>query len=157
MVDNADSDVHGCRANDEGPPTPHDRERAWNFINNASVNATLPDPLAIDHRAAKAALNNFSKALSKEVGRPGIRVNSVSAGPVRIDLWLGGEEVSATLAAAHGGNPDDIARQAIRETATERFTTPEEVADLIVFLASDRASHVTGANYQIDGGLNQDL
>jgi NAD(P)-dependent dehydrogenase (short-subunit alcohol dehydrogenase family) len=127
------------------------------IVNNASVNATLPDPLVIDYSAAKAALNNFSKALSKEVGPQGIRVNAVSAGPVQTGLWLGEHGVAATISKAGGGEPDDIARQAVQGTATARFTTPEEVADLIVFLASDRASNVTGANYLIDGGLSQSL
>jgi NAD(P)-dependent dehydrogenase (short-subunit alcohol dehydrogenase family) len=127
------------------------------IVNNASVNATLPDPLVIDYGAAKAALTNFSKALSKEVGRHGIRVNTVSAGPVSTELWLGGAGVAATVSAAHGANPDDVAHEAVKESATGRFTTPEEVADLIVFLASSRASNVTGANYLIDGGLSQSL
>jgi NAD(P)-dependent dehydrogenase (short-subunit alcohol dehydrogenase family) len=127
------------------------------IVNNASVNATLPDPLVIDYSAAKAALNNFSKALSKEVGPQGIRVNAVSAGPVQTGLWLGEHGVAATISNSGGGDPDDIARQAVQGTATARFTTPEEVADLIVFLASDRVSNVTGANYVIDGGLSQSL
>jgi NAD(P)-dependent dehydrogenase (short-subunit alcohol dehydrogenase family) len=127
------------------------------IVNNVSVNATLPDPLVIDYSAAKAALHNFSKALSKEVGPQGIRVNAVSAGPVQTDLWLGEHGVAATLSEGGGGKPDDIARQAVQGTATARFTTPEEVADLIVFLASERASNVTGANYLIDGGLSQSL
>ena len=127
------------------------------IVNNVSVNATLPDPLVIDYSAAKAALHNFSKALSKEVGPQGIRVNAVSAGPVQTELWLGEHGVAATLSEADGGNPDDIARRAVRGSATARFTTPEEVADLIVFLASERASNVTGANYLVDGGLSQSL
>jgi NAD(P)-dependent dehydrogenase (short-subunit alcohol dehydrogenase family) len=127
------------------------------IVNNASINSILPDPLVIDYGAAKAALVNFSKALSKEVGHHGIRVNAVSAGPVSTELWLGGGGVAATVSAAQGSNPDDVAREAVKDTATGRFTTPEEVADLIVFLASSRASNVTGANYLVDGGLNQSL
>jgi NAD(P)-dependent dehydrogenase (short-subunit alcohol dehydrogenase family) len=127
------------------------------IVNNASVNSILPDPLVIDYGAAKAALINFSKALSKEVGRHGIRVNAVSAGPVSTELWLGGGGVAATLSGAQGSNPDDVARNAVKDTATGRFTTPEEAADLIVFLASSRASNVTGANYLVDGGLYQGL
>jgi len=85
---------------------PHMIERgSGNIVNNASVNASLPDPLVIDYSAAKAALWNFSKALSKEVGRHGIRVNSVSAGPVSTGLWLGDHGVAATVAAAHGAAP----------------------------------------------------
>jgi NAD(P)-dependent dehydrogenase (short-subunit alcohol dehydrogenase family) len=127
------------------------------IVNNASVNATLPDPLVIDYSAAKAALTNFSKALSKEVGPHGIRVNAVSAGPVSTQLWLGTEGVAATISAARGAAADDVAHQAVKDTATGRFTAPEEIADLIVFLASSRASNVTGANYLIDGGLSQSL
>jgi NAD(P)-dependent dehydrogenase (short-subunit alcohol dehydrogenase family) len=127
------------------------------IVNNVSVNASLPDPLVIDYSAAKAALRNFSKALSKEFGPQGVRVNSVSAGPVATDLWLGDRGVAATVAAAQGGAPDQIANQAVRDTATGRFTRPEEIADLIVFLASDRAANITGADYVIDGGLTQSL
>src|SRR6516165_2714327 len=127
------------------------------IVNNASVNATLPDPLVIDYGAAKAALANFSKALSKEVGRHGIRVNAVSAGPVSTELWLGADGVAATVSTAKGANPEDVTHEAVKDTATGRFTTPEEVADLIVFLASSRTSNVTGANYLVDGGLSQGL
>jgi NAD(P)-dependent dehydrogenase (short-subunit alcohol dehydrogenase family) len=125
------------------------------IVNNASVNATLPDPLVIDYSAAKAALANFSKALSKEVGPLGIRVNAVSPGPVSTELWLGAEGVAATVSAAQGSDAHDVAGEAVKDTASGRFTRPEEVADLIVFLASSRASNVTGANYVIDGGLSQ--
>jgi NAD(P)-dependent dehydrogenase (short-subunit alcohol dehydrogenase family) len=131
--------------------------KTGSIVNNVSVNASLPDPLVIDYSAAKAALGNFSKALSKEVGRQGIRVNSVSAGPVATGLWLGEHGVAATVAAAHGGTPDQVANQAVAETATGRFTTPEEIADLIVYLASDRAANITGVDYQIDGGMTQSL
>ncbi len=127
------------------------------IVNNASINASLPDPLVIDYSAAKAALANFSKALSKEVGPHGIRVNAVSAGPVSTELWLGDHGVAASVSAAQGANPNDVAHEAVKDTATGRFTTPEEVADLIVFLASTRISNVTGANYLIDGGLTQSL
>ncbi len=127
------------------------------IVNNASVNATLPDPLVIDYSAAKGALANFSKALSKEVGQHGIRVNAVSPGPVSTELWLGEQGVAASVSAVQGAKPDDVAHEAVKDTATGRFTTPEEVADLIVFLASTRISNVTGANYLIDGGLTQSL
>jgi NAD(P)-dependent dehydrogenase (short-subunit alcohol dehydrogenase family) len=130
---------------------------AGSIVNNVSVNATLPNPLVIDYSAAKAALLNFSKALSKEVGLQGIRVNAISAGPVSTGLWLGMEGVAAAVSAAQGASPDDVAHQAVKDSATGRFTTPEEIADLIVFLASGRASNVTGENYLIDGGLTQSL
>jgi NAD(P)-dependent dehydrogenase (short-subunit alcohol dehydrogenase family) len=137
---------------------PHMLERQHGtIVNTTSVNSTLPDPLVIDYSAAKAALASFSKALSKEVGRSGVRVNAVAPGPVSTGLWLGDGGVAATVSGSTGAKPDDIAHSAVRDTATGRFTTPEEVADLIVFLTSDRAANITGADYIIDGGLIQTL
>jgi NAD(P)-dependent dehydrogenase (short-subunit alcohol dehydrogenase family) len=127
------------------------------IVNTGSVNSRLPDPLVMDYCAGKAALASFAKALSKEVGPHGIRVNSVSPGPVATDLWLGAGGVAATVGAATGADPNDVAGQAAEQMATGRFTTPEEVADLVLFLASDRAANVTGADYVIDGGLIQTL
>jgi NAD(P)-dependent dehydrogenase (short-subunit alcohol dehydrogenase family) len=137
---------------------PHMIERGRGaIVNTASVNASLPDPFVIDYSAAKAALVNFSKALSKEVGPHGIRVNTVSPGPVATDLWLGKEGVASALSASLGGSPSDYEQHAVDGTATHRFTTPQQVADLIVFLASDRCGNITGVDYIIDGGLTQSL
>jgi NAD(P)-dependent dehydrogenase (short-subunit alcohol dehydrogenase family) len=127
------------------------------IVNTGSVNSYLPDPAVMDYSAAKAALANFAKALSKEVGPHGIRVNSVSPGPVATDLWLGAAGVAATVSAATGADPKDVAGQAASQMVTGRFTTAAEVADLVLFLASERAANITGADYAIDGGLVQTL
>jgi NAD(P)-dependent dehydrogenase (short-subunit alcohol dehydrogenase family) len=133
---------------------PHLLDRgAGTIVTVSSVNAFLPDPSIIDYCAAKAALTNFSKALSKEVGPRGIRVNTVSPGPVSTALWLGDDGVAATIADATGGDASAIAQQVAGDAVTGRFTTPEEVADLVLLLASDRAGNVTGADFVIDGGL----
>ena len=127
------------------------------IVNVASVNAFFqPDAGTIDYGAAKAALVNLSKSLAQEFGAKGIHVNCVSPGPVSTELWLGDHGVAATVAAA-GGVDADTARETviagIGGFATGRFTTPEEVATLVVLLASERTANVTGANYVIDGGL----
>ena len=127
------------------------------IVTTSSVNAFLPDPAVLDYSAAKAAVANFSKSLSKEVAQHGIRVNTVSPGPVSTALWLGADGVAQTIARATGGDPDAVAHQAAADAATGRFTTSEEVADLIVFLASARAGNVTGADFTIDGGLIKTL
>ncbi|GGN58021.1 3-oxoacyl-ACP reductase [Streptomyces albiflavescens] len=119
----------------------------------ASVNATLPDPMVIDYSAGKAALVAFSKALSKEVGPKGIRVNTVSPGPVETELWLGGGGVAETVSAAAGITPDDVIAGAAGATVTGRFSQPREVADLVLFLAGDRARNITGSDLVIDGGF----
>jgi NAD(P)-dependent dehydrogenase (short-subunit alcohol dehydrogenase family) len=123
------------------------------IVNVASVNAVLPDPGVIDYSAAKAALASFAKSLSKEVGPRGIRVNSVNPGPVETDLWLGASGIAETIGGASGQKPEDVQRGAVAGTATGRFTHPREVADLVLFLASERSANVTGAGYIIDGGL----
>ncbi|HEY2074754.1 MAG TPA: SDR family oxidoreductase [Streptosporangiaceae bacterium] len=127
------------------------------IVNVASVNAFFqPDAATIDYGAAKAALVNLTKTLAQEFGPRGVRVNAVSPGPVATDLWLGEHGVAETVARATGVDAD-TARQTIIAGiggfATGRFTTPEEVATLITFLASDRAGNITGSNYVIDGGL----
>jgi NAD(P)-dependent dehydrogenase (short-subunit alcohol dehydrogenase family) len=123
------------------------------IVNVSSANAFLPDPAVMDYGAAKAALASFCKALSKEVGPHGIRVNMVSPGPVATDLWLGEHGVAATVGRATGARPDDIQGQAAAQMVTGRFSRPEEVADMVLILASDRTANVTGADITIDGGL----
>lgn len=123
------------------------------IVTVASVNATLPDPMVIDYSAGKAALVAFSKALSKEVGPRGVRVNTVSPGPVRTDLWLARDGVAATVSAAADVTPDDVVAQVAGSTATGRFSTPGEVADLVLFLAGDQSGNITGSDMIIDGGF----
>ncbi|MFE6846424.1 SDR family NAD(P)-dependent oxidoreductase [Streptomyces sp. NPDC057686] len=133
---------------------PHLIERgAGSIVTVGSVNAFLPDPAVIDYSAAKAALTNFSKALSKEVGPHGVRVNTISPGPVETALWLGEQGVAATVAGGTGAAPADIVASAASQSVTGRFTRPEEVADLVLLLASDRAGNTTGSDHTIDGGL----
>jgi NAD(P)-dependent dehydrogenase (short-subunit alcohol dehydrogenase family) len=133
---------------------PHLIERGHSaIVTISSVNAYLPDPGVIDYSAAKGALSNFCKSLSKEFGPRGVRVNTISPGPVQTDLWLGDHGVAATVSASAGSNPNDIVAQQAAQAATGRFTTPQEVADLAVILASERTANVTGSDYRIDGGL----
>lgn len=126
------------------------------IVTISSVNAFLPDPGVIDYSAAKGALTNVCKSLSKEFG-PRVRVNTISPGPVQTDLWLGDDGVAATVAKATGSSADDVASRVAAEASTGRFTRPQEIADLALFLASDRAANITGSDFLIDGGLIQTL
>jgi len=127
------------------------------IVSVASVNAFFqPDGATIDYGASKAAVVNLTKSLAQEFGPQGIHVNAVSPGPVSTDLWLGEEGVAHTVGDAMGVDADTARERIIAGIggfATREFTTPEEVATLVVLLASDRTSNVTGANYVIDGGL----
>ncbi|GAA3558844.1 SDR family oxidoreductase [Microlunatus spumicola] len=129
------------------------RRGGGSIVTVSSVNAYLPDPLVLDYSAAKAAVTNVCKALSKELGPLGIRVNTVSPGPVETGLWLGEHGVAAALARSGAGDAAVVAAQAASGAVTGRFTRPDEVADLVLLLASSRTANVTGTDVGIDGGL----
>jgi NAD(P)-dependent dehydrogenase (short-subunit alcohol dehydrogenase family) len=122
-------------------------------IHVASIQRRLPlHDSTTAYAAAKAALVTYSKAVSKEVGPKGVRVNVVSPG------WIYTEASDALVQrlATSSGNTPEAARQGILDALggipLGRPVKPEEVADLIAFLASDRASAIHGADYVIDGG-----
>jgi len=123
------------------------------IVTICSVNASLPDPGVIDYSAAKAALRSFSKSLSKELGPAGVRVNTVSPGPVETALWLGPGGVAETVGRAQGLDPTAVRDAAVAGTPTGRFTRPGEVADLVLMLASEAAGNITGCDVLIDGGM----
>jgi NAD(P)-dependent dehydrogenase (short-subunit alcohol dehydrogenase family) len=124
------------------------------IVNVASVNSFFePDGGVIDYGVAKAALVNLAKSLSQELGPSGIRITSVSPGPVATDLWLGGDGVAETVGRATGEGADAVRDRMAEGMPTGRFTTPREVATVVALLASPRMSNVTGANWVIDGGL----
>ena len=120
----------------------------------ASVKFVLPPRRNGDRlRSREATLRKVANALSEKLGPKGIRINSVSPGPVSTDLWLGEDRVAATLGKASGIGPAAVREQATAGMPTGRFTTPEEVATLAALLASPRTANVTGSNDVIDGGL----
>lgn len=124
------------------------------IVNVASVNSFFePDGAVIDYGAAKAALVNVAKALSQELGPQGIRVTSVSPGPVATELWLGEHGVAEAVGQATGAGADAVREQMAAAMPTGRFTTSREVATIVTLLASPRTGNVTGSNWVIDGGL----
>ncbi|HTV25139.1 MAG TPA: SDR family oxidoreductase [Polyangiaceae bacterium] len=104
------------------------------------------------YAAAKAALSAYSKALSKELGPRGVRVNSIAPGWIRTSA----ADAMVQRLAASGGSDEATARQGIMDALggipIGRPAWPEEVAELAAFLASDRAASIHGAEYVIDGG-----
>jgi NAD(P)-dependent dehydrogenase (short-subunit alcohol dehydrogenase family) len=129
-----------------------ERRGGGSIVIVSSINAYLPTQNAYDYGAAKAAVTNFAKALSKDLAPKNIRVNSVSPGPVLTERWMEPGGVADGLAAVRGQTADEVRAELASNSATGRFSTPEEVADLVVFLASDRAGNITGSDYRIDGG-----
>jgi NAD(P)-dependent dehydrogenase (short-subunit alcohol dehydrogenase family) len=123
------------------------------IVHVASIQRILPlYESTIPYAAAKAALANYSKSMSKEIGPKGIRVNIVSPGWIETDAVIGFldrisksnnitiEQAKQRVMDALGGIP--IGRRA----------KPEEVAELIAFLSSDKSGSINGAEYVIDGG-----
>jgi NAD(P)-dependent dehydrogenase (short-subunit alcohol dehydrogenase family) len=123
------------------------------IIHITSIQRQLPLPEAtIAYAAAKAALSNYSKGLSKEVSPKGVRVVRVSPGWVDTDGAVGlVEEI-----ARQNGTDYEGARQIVMDSLggipIGRPAKPKEVADLVAFLASPRAASITGTEYVIDGG-----
>ena len=104
--------------------------------------------------AANAALLNFTKALSQEGAPHGIRVNGVNPGPIRTDRWDG---MVARWAETKRLPPEAIEAELLADVPLKRPGTPEEVANLVVFLASDLASYITGVTVAIDGGMTRTI
>jgi NAD(P)-dependent dehydrogenase (short-subunit alcohol dehydrogenase family) len=130
-----------------------ERRGGGSIVIVSSINAYHPGASTYDYCAAKAAVANFAKALSKDLGPRNIRVNSVSPGAVSTERFIEKGGVADELAAANGQTADEVRAELVSSTPTGRFSTAEEVADLVVFLASDRAGNITGADYRIDGGF----
>lgn len=125
------------------------------IVNISSLNARLPAGMIAPYSAAKAALTNFGTVLSEELA-PEIRVNTISPGPVRTPLWTAQDGFASLFAAQLSTTPEDVMDRVLPETMSitaGRVGEPQEVADLVAFLASDRAAYITGADHVIDGGM----
>jgi 3-oxoacyl-[acyl-carrier protein] reductase len=133
-----------------------DPERGGSIVNYASPVAVRGYARAAIYSSIKAAAAGLTRSLAAEFGPRGVRVNAVSPGPVSTDLWLGAGGVADTVAKATGTDAKQAREKIVAGLggfATGRFSTPEDVATLVVLLASERTGNVTGSNYVIDGGL----
>ena len=128
-------------------------QRSGVVVHVTSIQSRLPLPEAtLAYAAAKAALSNYSKGLSKEVGPKGVRVLRVAPGWIETDAAVR----LVTELARKSGTDYEGARQGLMNSLggipLGRAAKPQEVADLVAFLVSPRAASITGAEYIIDGG-----
>jgi 3-oxoacyl-[acyl-carrier protein] reductase len=122
------------------------------IINVVGMAARNPATTYMMGGAANAALINFTKALA-DLGAPSnILVTAVSPGPVKTDRW---DSLQRQQAAAAGKDLETYEKEQSRNFPLGRIALPEEVADLVCFLASERASFLTGVAITIDGGMSR--
>jgi NAD(P)-dependent dehydrogenase (short-subunit alcohol dehydrogenase family) len=122
-------------------------------ININALYARYPDPAFLASSVNRASCLSLSKALSIELGREGILVNSVNIGLVETPQW---ENIRQRRAPGRPAG-EFFAQLAADEVPLGRFGQPEEVAGLVAFLASDRASYIAGASIDIGGGMGKVL
>ena len=122
------------------------------IVSVASDEARQPDPSFADYAAAKAAVVNVSKSIANGFARHGIRSNIVTPALTRTPMTEG---FIRSLAENMGGEDAAVAHilENFRPIPLGRLGEPADVAKVIVFLASDAARHVSGADYRVDGGL----
>ncbi len=123
------------------------------IVNIASMAGKIGAPLLAHYSASKFAVIGWTQAVAREVGAHGIRVNAVCPGFVRTGMQDREVEWEARL---RGLTPEEVRREYVAQTPLGRLETPEDVAAVVVFLASDAARFITGEAVNVTGGAHMD-
>lgn len=130
---------------------PSMKARRWGrILTIQSVSVKQPIPELLLSNAVRPGVAGMMKTLAGQLGKDGITVNTVCPGKIMTDRFLGGQKIS-------GLSREQYLARAVEDVPVGRIGTPEEFANVIVFLASERASYVTGVSVQVDGGLVRGL
>jgi len=135
---------------------PHMRTQGGGrIINISTVGAHTPPPFVPDYDSAKAAMLTFSKAMSFELAPDNILVNCVCPALIRTPLW---ETLADGMIPTMGKDREEVFQNLTNQLlALKRMGRVDEVSGLVVFLASDRASFITGSIYDVDGGFTKSI
>lgn len=127
------------------------------IVNVSSSAAKRPSLTNAAYAVTKAAQLSLSRVFADAYAQDGVLVNAVAPGPVSSELWTGEGGLADQVAAGTAKSRDEVLAEKAAGVPLGRFATPEEIADVIVFLASARASTVTGAAWSADGGTVQTI
>jgi len=134
---------------------PHMKEKRWGrIIGLTSVSVKQPLDNLILSNAIRSAVVGLFKTLSRELAPYNILVNCVAPGLTRTERMV---QLARSRAAQKGISEEEALREMAADVPLGRLAEPEELAALVVFLASERASYITGATIQVDGGLVRSL
>jgi NAD(P)-dependent dehydrogenase (short-subunit alcohol dehydrogenase family) len=126
------------------------------IVNVSSVHGRQPSGVNVDYGAAKAAMSNLTQALSEEFAPQGVRVNTVSPGPVVTPWWTDAGGVADILAAQAGADREGVLATVVPEAmglSTGSMADPQHVADAVALLVSPRSASTTGADVAVDSGF----
>jgi len=128
-------------------------ERGWGRVVNVSSSAgKRPSATNAAYAVTKAAQLSLSRAYADAYAARGVLVNAVTPGPVSSEMWLDPGGIADQMAAARGHTREQVFAHQAEKVPLGRFAEPREVADVIAFLCSERASTVAGAAWSVDGG-----
>jgi 3-oxoacyl-[acyl-carrier protein] reductase len=128
-------------------------QRGWGrIVNVCSSSGKRPSGTNIAYSVSKAAELSLSRAFADLYAAKGVLVNSVAPGPIGGDLWLATGGLADQHAQARGVTRDQLLESVAARQPIGRLGTDEEIAAVIVFLCSERASNVAGAAWSVDGG-----
>lgn len=134
---------------------PYMQQRRWGrIVMISSITVRQPQPQLVLSNAIRTGILGLVRSLATDFGPDGITVNNVAPGYTATDRLI---ELAAHRAAASAKTPQEIERAWIEQIPLGRLGKPDEIADAIVWLASDRASFITGQTVLVDGGMYKGL
>jgi NAD(P)-dependent dehydrogenase (short-subunit alcohol dehydrogenase family) len=120
------------------------------ILNAASISGRVGRPMMVDYCASKFAVIGMTQSMALALAKHGIRVNAVAPGIVDTEMWA---QIDREWGALEGKPPGEMKRTRVAAIPLGRIETPEDVASLYAFLASDEAGYITGQTYNVCGGL----